>query len=179
MRAIGLEFRRLFSSIIIMPVLILLQLHKHSARSLDVMNLTRGYGVGSLDLSKSSCHAHLFVMAKVILSSFRLSLLILDHHVTYHSELLCLRRSQHPAALSYYHLRVVVLLSDLAGFEQSMGGLQFIGDHNLVLFKVSIARPEDVIDILRSKLSCYLSINDLFFLSVLFQHGVKQSIHAL
>lgn len=143
------------------------------------MNLTRGNGVGRLHLGKSSCHAHLFGMPEVILSSFRLSLLILDHHVTYHSELLCLRRCQHATALSYYHLRVVVLLSNLAGLKQSMGSLKFIGDHNLVLFKVSIAWPEDVIDILGSKLSCDLSINDLFFLSVLFQHWVKQSVHAL
>jgi hypothetical protein len=64
----------------------------------------------------------------------------------------------------------VILLTDLAWFEESWGSGIFILDKDLIFFEMGIRMSEDIIDILCGKLGSNLSIDNLFLLPVMLEH---------
>jgi hypothetical protein len=111
------------SSLII--ILVFLEFHQHSWSCLDIMNLSGCYLSWGLESwlvvvrePRSRCQVHfLWIVTEIRRPSNLLSLLILNHHVAYHSKLLSLRWCKYSAALPNYHLRVVVLLTNFARLE--------------------------------------------------------------
>lgn len=103
-------------------ILVFLKFHQHSWSCLDIMNLSwcdlcwRLHSwLVMLSESSSWCQVHLLsIVSKVRRSSNLLSLLILNHHVAYYSELLGFRGCKNSATLPYYHLRIVILLTNFA-----------------------------------------------------------------
>jgi len=125
-------------------------------------------------------HAHgLILMKPVGGSSLNLSLLILDHHVTNNSKLLCFRGSQYTAALPYNHFWVVILFTDFAGLKKSRCSEMFIFNKNFIVLKVSIRVSEYIVDIFVCNIIGNLCIDDLFLLSVMFEHLIEECVHTI
>lgn len=106
-------------------------------------------------------------------------LLLLLDNVVNNSKLLSLRRSKHSSTLSYNHGRVLVMITNLARFEQCRHFRLLILKIELV-FEVRVSWwLEDLIDISRSDFIHILGCYDLLLFSVLLEHTIKQLGHAL
>lgn len=170
-------------------ILVFLELHQHSAGCFNIVNLPRCDLIWWLKSclmvviieTTRCCHTHLllWLISKVRRSSNLLTLLVLNHHVADHSELLGLWWSKNSTALSNYHLWVVVLLTNFAWLEECVMWLLFIFDKYFIFLEFGIAGSEYIIDVLWWKLTGNLGVYGLFFLTILLEHRIKQCIHAL